>query len=80
MSRPPLQGGTQRTEASAILRFTCSGCGVEDRSVWNKVGVAHWRRGRDGEDFEVVCGSWSIVRPQSTVTPQDEGRCERKGD
>lgn len=48
-------------EPMSLLRFRCSGCGVTDQSVWNKAGVQHWRRGRDGEAFEVVCGEWQPI-------------------
>ena len=41
--------------------FRCTGCSATDRTVWNKTGVQHWRRGGDGEAFEVVCGDWQLV-------------------
>ena len=43
--------------------FRCTGCGATDRTVWNKRGVQHWRRGVDGEAFEVVCGEWQLCPP-----------------
>lgn len=43
--------------------FRCTGCGATDRTVWNKTGVQHWRRGGDGEAFEVVCGGWQLISP-----------------
>ena len=43
--------------------FRCTGCGATDRTVWNKRGVQHWRRGVDGEAFEVVCGEWHLCPP-----------------
>lgn len=49
---------------SALTRcFRCTGCGATDRTVWNKRGVQHWRRGIDGEAFEVVCGEWQLCPP-----------------
>ena len=43
--------------------FRCTGCGVTDRTVWNKTAVQHWRRGGDGGAFEVVCGDWLLISP-----------------
>ena len=43
--------------------FRCTGCSATDRTVWNKTGVQHWRRGDDGEAFEVVCGEWQLLSP-----------------
>ena len=43
--------------------FRCTGCGATDRTVWNKKGVQHWRRGGDGEVFEVICGEWELSPP-----------------
>ncbi|HEX7152260.1 MAG TPA: hypothetical protein VF618_12300 [Thermoanaerobaculia bacterium] len=43
--------------------FRCTGCGATDRTVWNKKGVQHWRRGGDGEVFEVICGEWELCPP-----------------
>jgi hypothetical protein len=43
--------------------FRCSGCGVTDRTAWNKRGIQHWRRGVEGEAFEVVCGEWQLCPP-----------------
>ena len=48
---------------TTLLRFRCSGCGVIDQTVLNKAGVQHWRRGREGEAFEVVCGDWQPIEP-----------------
>jgi hypothetical protein len=43
--------------------FRCTGCGATDRTVWNKKGVQHWRRGNDDEAFEVICGEWELYPP-----------------
>lgn len=41
-----------------LQRFRCTGCAAIDVTVRNKTGLQHWRRGKEGEAFEVVCGLW----------------------
>lgn len=44
----------------SLFYFRCTGCRIEDLSIFNKAGVSHWRRGdaSKGEAREVICGTW----------------------
>jgi hypothetical protein len=44
------------------LQRRCTGCAATEVTVLNKAGVQHWRRGKEGEAFEVVCGEWEPFR------------------